>query len=214
MRRLAALCSLLLALPLRAEDDRFYSLASDYLEALQSCYWASQVNVDGRRPLVPLVLALDEQSRKLSEARALLLKHQNEPRVPARTAIAGLLSGVELLSLACQADEADINGMNDRWELSQRLESRHDDRRQALEVMAASVILFQEALYKDGPAGRKGVRALRLTPEEAGSLWKQVNFLFGRDIAGAGSGVTPLLTAVDGLRKMLHAAAPAAENNP
>ncbi len=213
MKKLAPLL-LLLSLPLRADNERFFALSADYFQALQRCYWASQVNVSARRPLVALVLALDEQSRKLNEARLLLLKHQDEPVAPARKAVQGLLSGVELLSLACEADEGDINAMNDRWELSQRLESRREDRRQALEVMAASVALFKEALYEETGSRKKVDRRLRLSADEAASLWKQMNLLFGKDLAGAGDGESPLLTAVDDLRRSLHVTAPAGENSP
>jgi hypothetical protein len=209
-----ALFLLSLVVPSRGESDRFYALASDYVEALHRAYWAGQVDVNGRRPLVSLVLAVDEQTRKLSEAQEMLLRHREEPVAPARRAVEGLLSGVELMSITCAADEADINAMNDRWELSQRLEGRREERQQALEVMAASVALFKEALVKV-PAVRAGGTPgrLRLSPEEAGSLWKQLNFLFGKDLA-AGPRTSPLLAAVDDLRRLLREGAPIAENSP
>jgi hypothetical protein len=222
MKRSAALLSLLLlaVAPLRAESTRFYDEASDYLQVLHQCLWASQVNVDGRRPLVPLVLALDEQSRNLNEARLLLLTHADEPIPEARRAVESLLSGIGLFSLCVTADLADINAMNDRWELSQKLEGRRADRKQAEEVMAGSVGFFKSSLYEkvvvqEGRRKKTVIRP-RLTLEESASLWKQLNLFFGKELAGGGAATSPLLAAIDDLRKAIRgvALAPAEADAP
>ena len=217
MRRAGFLLFLLAVQPLRADSGRFYNVASDYLEVLHQCLWASQVNVDGRRPLVPLVLALDDQSRNLNEGRLLLLTHADEPVPEARQAIQGLLNGIGLLSICVTADLADINAMNDRWELSQKLEGRRSDRREALEVMAGSIGFFKGSLYEkvetQAGRGKKTFLRPRLTSEEAASLWKQVNLLFGKELAGGGAETSPLLAAVDDLRRALRSSAPAADSS-
>jgi hypothetical protein len=198
--------------PARADTQRVYAMASDVLQALHSCHWALQVDVDARKPLVPLVLALNEQSQRLGQARSLLLKHQEEPLSEARQAVAGLLSGVELVSLAVAADLADINVMNDRWELAQKLAARTPDRRQAEDVLAAGASLLPLAFHEEiEETVKRRVRRFmrpRLSREDFISLLHQTDLLFGMDLEDARRDHRnlegfPLMEAVGRLRELL-----------
>jgi hypothetical protein len=119
-----------------------------------------------------------------------------------------LLRGIELSSLNAEDDLGDVNAMNTRAELAQRLDSRLSERRRALEVMAASAELFRQSLVERGSAaaGRSKTASdrLRLTPEAAASLWKQATLLFGEDLAREDSRVSPILAAVEDVRKTLR----------
>ena len=197
-----------LAPPLRAESERFYAFWSEYFQAMHLGHWATVVDVNGRRPVVDLVLALDAQRQKLNDAREILLPHRTEPIPEARRAVEGLLNGLEMYSLCNAADLDAVNRMNDRWELAQRLDGRRDERREALEVMAASALLLRQSLYERPEAGtdrrRKSSLRPRFSPEEAASLWKQLTLLFGEDLAKGGAGASPLLASVEELRKSLR----------
>ena len=75
-----------LARPLRAESERFYAFWSEYIQAMHLGHWATVVDVNGRRPVVDLVLALDAQRQKLNDApdylRRLLRRHLYQRHLP------------------------------------------------------------------------------------------------------------------------------------
>ena len=207
-RASAVACVLAAAAPLRSDTERFYVFSSDYLQALHLCYEAEQLDVNSRRPLVDLVFALDGQRQRLNEAREVLATHNEEPVPDARRAVEVLLRGVELSSLNAEDDLGDVNAMNTRAELAQRLDSRLGERRRALEVMAASAELFRQSLLEPGaPAAGRSKAASersRLTPEAAASLWKQATLLFGEDLAREDFRFSPILAAVEDVRKALR----------
>jgi hypothetical protein len=159
--------------------------------------------------LVDLVFALDGQRARLNEARKIMARHNEEP-IPseAHRAVEVLLRGVELSSLNVEDDLADVNAMNTRGELVQRLDSRLGERRRALEVMAASTELLRQSFFERGgpAAGHAATRRdrPRLTPEEAASLWKQATLLFGEDMARDDFRASPILAAVEDVRKTLR----------
>jgi hypothetical protein len=195
--------------PIRSETETFYVFSSDYLQALHLCYEAEQMDVNGRRPLVDLVFALDGQRQRLNEAHGILGRYSEDLVPNARRAVEVLLRGVELSSLNAEDDLGDINAMNTRGELVQRIDSRLGERRRALEVMAASAELFRQTLVDLGPvvaAGRPKASPAhpRLTREEAVSLWKQATLLFGEDMAREDFRASPILAAVEDVRKTLR----------
>jgi hypothetical protein len=197
----AAVGALMVGASLHAGSAAYYDFMSDTFQALHLCHWAARVDVNGRRPLVDLVLSLDEQRQKLNQAREVLLPFESRTTGEARRAVEGLLNGIELYSLINADDFADINAMNNRWELAQRLDGRRDERAQAMEVMAASMEFLIRSMGERDPHSKK-IRSL-LSPEEADSLWRQVTLLFGEDLARSGTEGAPFLSAVDDLRKAL-----------
>jgi hypothetical protein len=193
--------------PLRAESERFYAFWSEYIQAMHLGHWATVMDVNGRRPVVDLVLALDAQRQKINDARKILLPHRTEPIPEARRAVQGLLNGLEMYSLCNASDLEAVNGMNDRWELAQRLDGNRDERREAVDVMAASALLLRQSLYERAvPTDRRRKPFLRprFSPEEAASLWKQLTLLFGEDLAKGGAATSPMLASVEELRKSLR----------
>lgn len=199
------LCLALPASSLGAEGSRFYEFTSDYLQALHLGYWASGVDVNGRRPLVTLVLSLDEQRQRLNQAREILLHHEAQPAAEGRRAVEALLNGIELFSLIATDDMADIDAMNNRAELAQRLDDRTDQRQQAVFVMAGSVQYMREALMQRVAPSPDDKRHLpfRVSADEAASLWKQATLFFGEDIAVGGGRTSPVLAEIEDLRRTL-----------
>lgn len=186
---------LLCAAPASAGARRFFEFSSDFLQALHLCYWAADLQVSGRRPLMALALSLDEQREKLNQAREILLRHEGQPAPDGRRAVGGLMNGIELFSLIATEDMSDFSDMNTRAELTQKLEDRQEQREQAVAVMAASVPYMTDAL-----SGQPGL----LTVEEAASLWKQATLFFGEDLAVGGDRASPILGEVEKLRRALR----------
>jgi hypothetical protein len=200
-----ALSAFLAVSPARGES-RYFDFASDFLQALHLCYWAADLQVDGRRPLVTLVLSLDEQRQKLNLAREILLTHEAQPSPDGRRAVEALLNGIELFSLIASDDMDDIDAMNYRSELAQRMDGRADARFQAVAVMAGSVRYLRDSvLERKGSAKGAKPMPFHVTEEEAASLWKQATLFFGEDLAVGGGGRTsPILMEIEELRRALR----------
>jgi hypothetical protein len=162
------------------------------------------VDVNGRRPIVALVLALDEQRQRLNQAREILIHHEAQPNADGRKAVDTLLKGVELFSLIAAEDMADIDAMNNRTELAQRLDDRVEQRQQAVAVMAASVRSLRDALFQRGASRGTDVLPFTVTPDEASSLWKQATLFFGEDLAVGGGRTSPILAEIEELRRALR----------
>lgn len=191
-----------------AETEGLYALVSDYFQALHLSQWVSIADVKREQTLMDLILALDEQRQQLNRARGLLSPYAFFPEEEARRAAEGLMNGIELYSLIVDQDIRDVNLMNNRWELLQRIEGRREERDQAIEVMAASLDFLRDAMFyppdQKAPGKPPPLRRSRLSKEEAGSLGRQLDSLFGEEMEISGTAPSLLLAAVDDARRALR----------
>lgn len=212
------------AASLCAGQDHIFAFVSDFVQALHSCHWAAQVEVDPRLPLVGLVNALNDQNRKLAEAEERIRPWERDPLPSVRSAAQSLLRGVDFIRLANNANLDEINRIADRYELGEKVRLRGADRRQGLEIAAASLSFLEPVLFEPAPSSgrRRGKKepVLRLGEEDRISLLRQLDLYFGPDLAAyasrrqtasdAAGETEPLLTALERFRLRLDrpAAAP------